>query len=254
MKKKLLTVALAAVMTVASTVGAMAETLTSTATAWWADVKAGTDYTLAADSEVVLYATCLEHEVEAGYGFMVETYVPSAETGSKMYITATNNDDAWSAEGLTYTNAPASGNPQTTTKGTATLEAGTVVKVTVKRTGDDVSFEFYNMTANEVYRNFVFEGTNYSTATGDVMVHFSAQTGSFEVSTTAPEVATTTAASAANEGETTTVAGDATTAATTTAATTTTTPNTGDSTMVVALLAVAALSAVVVLKKKTVTE
>ena len=237
MRKKLLTVALAATMAVASVFSAFAETLTGTK--WWEGMQAGQDYTLSGDGSISLDVNFKEGN-DDGYGaFSVEVY------NDGWFFTTGSDQNAWYAEGALNQGESISG---VASEFASTIAAGTTYKITVTRSGSNVTVTYANPDGSK-YAEYV--GTNTSTP-DSLKIHVMAQIGTYEVTESAatpadPTTDPTTEAKNPGQQETTaTPAGNKDNV---------TPSKTGDS-AAVAVVAIVALGAAVavVASKKKVTE
>ena len=259
MKKKFFAVALATTMVVSSAMSAMAEDISGTD--WWAAGNGkSADYALSGDGSVSLDINCTAAN-DAGYAaFNVEVYADA------WFFTTGSNQDAWWAEGAGEGKDGITG---IASELNSTIKAGSTYKVTVTRSGNDITVTYANPDGSE-YAKFV--GTNASTP-NDLKVHVLAQVGSYTITESKKDDAGSTTAADTKKDDATTpstaapAAGNdakkdnaaATTAAasstTTTKSATKTSPKTGDAAPIAALGAVAVVAcAGVVVSRRKVTE
>ena len=251
MKKKLLTVALAAVMVVSSAFSAMAD-LVSTDTTFtdkvadgstgWASGGTGVTFPVTEDGVTVVFANdAFIRDTDNWSNFIIETIASETAAGwtaradayAWTYGDNTDNIPTWvvtTSWGDDWTGFSALTDDTTVTLNAKKTDANTVV-FDIKFASDAAASEVYTVT----YPNGV---------PSDL---------AFQVGADGGKVTLTSATFGSTPTDATTAGSDATDA-TTAGSTTTTTPDTGDSTMVFALVAVAVAAAVVVLKKRTVTE
>ena len=270
MKKKLLTLAMAAIMVVSSAVSAFAEDIDCTG--WWVAHSSGVEVTTdgvevtftnttydtatanwngpiwvlySADEDFTGNGTCntaagyLEYWVMRGdnYGWGNNAYYGTeqetdANTGA--YIINTNTPNDLADAGITWTPTT---NEVDWTAFLTSIKAGAECKATAKLVGNNAVVTF-------------------SVAGVDTKIELPVDTSKkvyLSIGGELTKITNITSKSMASSTDATTAGSDATDA-TTAGSTTTTTPDTGDSTMVFALVAVAVAAAVVVLKKRTVTE
>jgi len=280
MKKKLLTLAMAAVMTVSSAFAAFAEDVDCTG--WWVAHSAGVEVTTdgvevtftnttyesatanwngpiwvlySADEAFAGSGTCNtaagynEYWVMRGdnYGWGNNAYYNTqqeTDPNTGAYVINTNTPNALADAGITWTaDADATWDNFVTD-----LKSGIECKATAKLVGNtaEVTFSVAGVDTKIVLPVDTSKKTYLSI--GGELTKITNLTSKSMAPAGGGDDATT--AGNANDATTAGNANDATTAGTTGTAT----PNTGDATMVGLLLAVAAVSAVVVLKKRTVTE
>ena len=255
MKKKLLTVALAAVMVVSSAISALAveakEAITGdlTVTTFFnektdaVELKSGDSYTFKFNAKNETCSANYQTFVMAVTGAIGDAY-----TGADQEVLIVRGDNwGWGGKMSDFT-APdgAEGTNKLTftcdvnwDEWQAAMKAGVDCEVTIARTGDKLSY-----TAKVGSWTMSTEATSGIALPESCYVFFTGESVVLSGITTTDNNASTD----------TTTAGSGSTETTTAGGTTTTTPDTGDSTMVLALVAVAVAAAVVVLKKRTVTE
>ncbi len=259
MKKKLLTLAMAAVMVVSSAVSAFAEDIDCSG--WWVAHSEGVEVTeegvevtftnttyesAAANWNGPLWVLYSGTEAKVNGADYAEYWVMRGDNygwGNAAYYNGgadinTNTADAMTAAGITWTpDADATwDNFLTDLKAgvecTATAKlVGSNAVVTFSVAGVDTTIELPVDTSKTTYLSITGELTNITNITSKSMATTDDTTPSTDDTTSSTD--------------------DTTSSSTTT---TTTTPDTGDYTMVGLLLAVAAVSAVVVLKRRTVAE
>ncbi len=241
MRKKLLTVALAGVMTLAMSVSVFAESLTGTA--WWVGMQAGTNSTVTGDGEIT-FTVEVKADVDGYAAFSAEIFNPGTGTPNGYYMTSGSDGNVWFGE-LAGDGASTSKNPFADNGGApaGAVEVGHTYEVTITRSGKDFTMVYYDVTEDKTL--YEMAGTSGCDFPEELSAHIMAQVGTFEVSVKeAGEEPTT------EEGATTTAGGEGTT--------TTRASQTGDNTAsTVALLGLAAVGATFVVlasKKSKVTE
>ena len=264
MKKKLLTVALAAVMVVSSAFSAMAEQVATDTTfdgtkkadgsAAWAS--GGTGVTFPVTDEkvtVVFHNDAFTDSVAADAND--KTGNPGDNWDNFILETIATDDAAgWTAraDAFSWTYGDNTTNVPTTVATTswdtvwdnfATLTDDTDVTLTVTKT-DANTVEYYMTFASDASAWEKYVVTYPAGVPANLEFQVGADGG----------IVTLKSVTFGSSSTDTTTAGSGSTETTTAGGTTTTTPDTGDSTMVLALVAVAVAAAVVVLKKRTVTE
>ena len=151
-----------------------ADSETLTGTAWWDGSQKGKDYILSGAGTLDLYVTFDSTADSNGYGaFSVELL----SDGNK-YITTNSNYDAW-VNGCTGTITGA------LKEQASTIVVGHVYKISVKRTDNDFSVVYYDLTDDKEYCSMEITGTDHAT---DVNIHIIAQVGTYIVSQTAPTI------------------------------------------------------------------
>ena len=151
-----------------------ADSETLTGTAWWDGSQKGKDYILSRAGTLDLYVTFDSTADSNGYGaFSVELL----SDGNK-YITTNSNYDAW-VNGCTGTITGA------LKEQASTIVVGHVYKISVKRTDNDFSVVYYDLTDDKEYCSMEITGTDHAT---DVNIHIIAQVGTYIVSQTAPTI------------------------------------------------------------------
>ena len=151
-----------------------ADSETLTGTAWWDGSQKGKDYILSGAGTLDLYVTFDSTADSNGYGaFSVELL----SDGNK-YITTNSNYDAW-VNGCTGTITGA------LKEQASTIVVWHVYKISVKRTDNDFSVVYYDLTDDKEYCSMEITGTDHAT---DVNIHIIAQVGTYIVSQTAPTI------------------------------------------------------------------
>lgn len=202
MRKKILTVALAATMALSSVVTAFAsETLTGTA--WWTGNQIGQDYAIKDGESVTLTVETKAEDAEGA--FSIEIYNAGTEEANDGYYMTVNTDgNGWFAElaleGATITTPfgeNGGANP-------GLYVPGNTYDVTATRNGKDLKVEFFDVTADKLI--YTMEGTVTVELPEDMNVHVMAQIGTFtvtekeEATTKADEKTTTKATEDKEEG------------------------------------------------------
>lgn len=142
---------------------------TLTGTAWWTGSQTGKDYVLEGDNcATELYIAA--KELNGDYGaFNVEIY-----TSDSKYFTTGSDKNAWVAENATGTITP----PINESAIGSTLVEGHVYRITVTRSGQDVTVKYYDATAQEDYFEVTLKDSNFDDS---IMVHIMAQVGTFAI-------------------------------------------------------------------------
>lgn len=137
---------------------------TITGTAWWTGNTLSNNYVMnGTDTSMVLYvgATALD---SGGYGaFNIELV-----SGGK-YLTTGSDKNAWYAEG-------ASGGTLYAPNSGSVLEKDHVYRITITRSGNNITINYYDATSQEEYYEVTAEGINFGK---EVQVHLIAQVGTF---------------------------------------------------------------------------
>ena len=261
MKKKLVTVLMAAAMVVASTLSAFSGTTTLnsketvSSTAWWTFTGVTSNVTW--DGEDDLVFTIVADELDDyGYGaFNAEIF-----DSNGYYLTVGSDINSWLSAGTpgTYITGNA------TTLGYA-LTKGNTYSFTFSKEDDAISVTFKNVTDDVVVTTFVYADTEFDSV---LSAHFIAQVGTYTVSVATVEAKTTTVEDPSATFDDTTETEeviDVTDAADPEVANTTeevvevteaSNPESGDASMVIpfAVIALGAAGAAVAMKKRKVTE
>lgn len=186
MKKKLLTLAMAATMAVSTVISAFAaETLTGTA--WWTGSQVGKDYAVPENG-----STTLVVESEAGTGgeaFSVEVYKPGTGNNDGYFFTTGSDGNAWLAEALANNGTVSC--PFADNNGADPLKfiSGHTYEVTVTRNANNLEVVYFDATDSKEMYKMTAECTVDLPA--ELNVHVMAQVGSYTVDVKAEEEDTT---------------------------------------------------------------
>ncbi len=140
-----------------------------TGTVWWEENQVGKDYKLTGNGSIVLYVRADDLDANNYGAFNVEL------KGDPNYILTTGSDkNAWTVEGSqdigTITGIPAETG--------SILEKGHTYRITVTRSGKDITVEYYDMARNKEYWTTQWLNSNMPDTFG---VHIIAQVGTYSI-------------------------------------------------------------------------
>ena len=149
---------------------------TLTGTAWWTGSQAGKDYAINKGNKTVLYVMA-----QTGGDFSVEV------KGENKYLTTGSDQNGWTAEDAAGQGTVSGVNWVEGAADNSIVVAGHLYKITVDRTGEDITVEYYDVTTDTSRCTIRWTGGNMPDEAG---VHVIAQVGTFVVTTNEPKVAT----------------------------------------------------------------
>lgn len=150
MRKKLLTLAMSAVMSVSTVISAFAaETLTGTA--WWEGKQVGKDYAIPEEGSLTLV---VESKIgSAEDAFSVEVYKAGTDNNDGYFFTTGTDGNAWLAESLLNNGTVKCPYTDNGSKDPGKFVSGHTYEVTVTRSQNSIVVDYYDVTdKKEMYK------------------------------------------------------------------------------------------------------